>query len=250
MKKDRAIFSRVSDLFTGLLIVSFIAWKLSLILTHWTTAKKTLISILYLTGGWINFTAAGLCGALYLFFKYRRKKASAGEIRMLLLLLVLTGASALPIHFTALKMAGSQESQRDAPGNSIILLEDLSGAEKALTLTGRDRTIVNFWATWCPPCRAELPELIRYEKDHDPEKVRFVTVNMTSTEKSLDEVLAFIKKEPVELAVLLDKNGAAAGAFGINSVPTTLVFDSDGKLLDYRTCAVDFNWLRRAGKVP
>jgi len=247
IKKDKTVFSRVTDLFTGSLIVLFFSQRLSLIATHWSSVQKTLSSILYLPGGWINFTAAGICGALYLLVKYRRKKTSAGDIKMLLLLVLLTGTAALIIHFTALKIENPGEEQSRISGDSEILLEDLSGKEVPLILTGAERTIVNFWATWCPPCRAELPELIRYEEDHDPDKVRFITVNLTSTEKSPETVLDFIRTESIELQVFLDKKGTASRVFGINSVPTTLVFDSSGTLVESRSGAVDYQWLMRAG---
>ncbi|MDA3956856.1 TlpA disulfide reductase family protein [Oceanispirochaeta sp.] len=111
-----------------------------------------------------------------------------------------------------------------------------------------DFTILNFWATWCPPCRAEIPEIIRYTRDYkdvEDTRIRLIGINMTSTEASISQVLDFIKAQDINFPVLLDKNGEAAGRFGIKSVPTTIVFDSQGELLETRMGAVDYSWLAK-----
>ena len=83
------------------------------------------------------------------------------------------------------------------------------------------------WATWCPPCRAEMPELNEFAKKHEGE-VTFYAVNLQEPKDTVDK---FLKDNGFTMPVLLDLKGDAADAYQIRAIPTTYVIDKDGTIL-------------------
>lgn len=89
--------------------------------------------------------------------------------------------------------------------------------------------VLNFWATWCPPCREEMPELDKFaQKYHD--KVVFHAINI---QEPVETVSKFMNQNKYTMSVLIDKNGEVAKVFQINAIPTTLVVDKQG-VIKYR----------------
>jgi thiol-disulfide isomerase/thioredoxin len=124
---------------------------------------------------------------------------------------------------------------------SALLVIACGGAPRPIDRAGRkvtpdtSATIVHFWATWCVPCRAELPELVNYAHS---QKMRLITV---ANDKSFAEVDRFLAEERMtSLDVLLDKDGAYGRANHAEKLPTTLIYDADGKVKERFTGAVDW----------
>ncbi|MCX7781414.1 MAG: TlpA family protein disulfide reductase [Negativicutes bacterium] len=90
-------------------------------------------------------------------------------------------------------------------------------------------TVVNFWATWCPPCRAEMPELNEFARKHAA-KVNFYAVNI---QEPADKVGDFMKQQNFTMPVLLDKEGEVARTFRVSAIPTTIITDKQG-VIRYR----------------
>ena len=88
--------------------------------------------------------------------------------------------------------------------------------------------VVNFWASWCPPCRHELPSLESLYKTVGPEGVAVLGVNAGET---WDKVVAFAAdfKPALTFPLLLDKNGNVMRQWQIRALPTTYVLDRDGR---------------------
>ncbi|VBB08248.1 redoxin [Lucifera butyrica] len=89
--------------------------------------------------------------------------------------------------------------------------------------------VINFWASWCPPCRAEFPELEQFYR-RDGGKVQFYAVNL---QEPAEKVTAFMQQNSYTMPVLLDKDGVVARIFRITAIPTTLIVDSKG-IIRYR----------------
>jgi cytochrome c biogenesis protein CcmG/thiol:disulfide interchange protein DsbE len=106
-------------------------------------------------------------------------------------------------------------------------LKDLDGAMVNLqSVIGKNRvTILNFWATWCPPCRAEIPEFIEFVKEHQGEKVALVAVNLQEGQK---KVAAFAETAGMNFPILLDEKGSVAQDYQIYAIPTTFFIDGSG----------------------
>ncbi len=88
-------------------------------------------------------------------------------------------------------------------------------------------TILNFWATWCPPCRAEIPEFIEFAKKHQSEKVALVAVNLQEDSKKVKE---FANNAGMNFPILLDLDGKVAQTYQIYAIPTTFFIDGSGTI--------------------
>jgi cytochrome c biogenesis protein CcmG/thiol:disulfide interchange protein DsbE len=107
-----------------------------------------------------------------------------------------------------------------------IALLDINGNEITLSELRGHPVIVNFWATWCPPCRAEMPAMQRAKLDYE-EEVIVLAVNSTNQD-SLPAVKQFIDQFEISFPVLLDEQGIAANTYQISSLPTTYFIGKDG----------------------
>src|SRR5699024_8530804 len=108
-------------------------------------------------------------------------------------------------------------------------LETLDGDKAKLSDYEGERVIVNFWATWCPPCRKEIPDL---KQLYDEEDVEILAVNMTSDETSdMDEIEEFANDEfEMPFPVLLDYDDEVRQAYKVVAYPTSYMIDSEGKI--------------------
>jgi len=109
------------------------------------------------------------------------------------------------------------------------LVSKLSGARGAVV-------VVNFWATWCPPCVKEMPELARFHTEYSAKGVVFVSVSVDHPDLIDESVRPFVKKHALPFAVLVlnesapEQVGKALKVDWDGAVPATFVFDKDGAL--------------------
>ena len=83
-----------------------------------------------------------------------------------------------------------------------------------------------FWATWCPFCRQQIPELVRLRDQYSREALEILAIDIQETG---EEVAPYAEKMGMNYTVLLDATGAVSGSYGIVGVPTLILVDKEGK---------------------
>lgn len=87
--------------------------------------------------------------------------------------------------------------------------------------------ILNFWGTWCAPCKEEMPDLASIYNEYEDE-VSIIAVNMTETEKNELQALDFQKEYNLPFDVYQDVNGMVSSMFQIKPIPTTFIINEKG----------------------
>jgi peroxiredoxin len=129
-------------------------------------------------------------------------------------------------------------------------LKDLKGKKVTLSELKGKIVLVNFWATWCPPCRKEMPDLDAIYTHFQPQGL----VILSLTDEDMFKVGTFINGMGYHPPVLLDTGGKVAKEFHVDGIPKSFVFDRDGKLvaqsIDMRTQHQFLTMLAQAGLHP
>ncbi len=147
-----------------------------------------------------------------------------------LMALFIGGYSLLGTNKTAEKIPEKQQTTSEtgvtvgkvAPS---FTLDSLDGKKTSIGEAGTIY-VLNFWASWCPPCRAEFPELVAFAQKYQG-KVQFAAINLQESGKTADD---FLRQGGYALPVLLDKDGAVGKLYKISAIPTTLVIDAKGSI--------------------
>lgn len=110
------------------------------------------------------------------------------------------------------------------PDKPALALNDINGDHVRLGPGDSAINIVHFFATWCEPCRAELPALDRLIARSDPAKLRVLTISVAEAEA---RIKSFVEKHPVGLQILLDRDRSIARGWQVHALPTTFILDGD-----------------------
>ncbi|MGH7475701.1 MAG: peroxiredoxin family protein [Longimicrobiales bacterium] len=140
---------------------------------------------------------------------------------LLALLLPLGGACAAPGD-AAPPMAGDPAPDFAAP--------TLEGDTLALSELRGQVVLLNIWATWCPPCRNEMPALEQLHRDLAPAGLRLLGASIDDA-KAEDQVRAFIAQLGITYTILLDPAAGSPEMFGAPGIPATYLIGRDGRLL-------------------
>jgi peroxiredoxin len=161
--------------------------------------------------------------------KYRRRSSKPYPI-------IPMAAGLLLIGFAFVFMASPGSRSNEASLSSVVpvpvnfaapelSLENRNGQTESL-VDYRDRVVlVNNWATWCPPCKAEMPTLAAYYNEHQAEGFTIIAIEAGDP---ADVVARFVQSYNLEFPMWLDPNGAALRAFGNGTLPNSYVIDRSG----------------------
>lgn len=116
-----------------------------------------------------------------------------------------------------------------APSALDLPLQTLAGAQANLRDYTGQVIVVNFWATWCAPCRAEMPELEAFYQAHQNGGLALLAVNAG---EPANRAQAYIDEGGYSFPVMLDPDGLVADYFGgVRGMPTTFVLDQQGEII-------------------
>lgn len=108
-------------------------------------------------------------------------------------------------------------------------LETIDGETMKLSDLKGKKVILNFWATWCAPCRVEMPELQKFHEEYQDEVV-IAAVNLTGSESKKEDVYEYIDKYKYTYSILLDENSQVSDTYQAISIPTTYFIGTNGKV--------------------
>jgi thiol-disulfide isomerase/thioredoxin len=132
-----------------------------------------------------------------------------------------------------LMVAGCSVGAADRPESALVgkpapdfKLALLDGGEVELSaLKGKNLVLLDFWATWCGPCRQVMPALDRVSKDYASKGVRYLAVNLREEPAKIN---AYLKQAGLKLEVPLDKDGKVAASYAVRGIPTMVIVDKEG----------------------
>ncbi len=126
-------------------------------------------------------------------------------------------------------------SKRAAPGFDLV---DFQGGRMNQDVYKGKVALVNFWATWCPPCVEEIPSLSRLAKRYNPEEFDLVSIDFRETPQ---ELMKFSESVPVEFPVLMDEDGQVSMNWKVFSFPSTFLLDRQGRVRYSANRAIDWD---------
>lgn len=161
--------------------------------------------------------------------KYRRKQKKTFPIAPVAIGLFLIG-------FAVLALTSPKTENTAAASNSVVpvevnyaapdlTLQTLAGETESLADYRGQVVLVNNWATWCPPCKAEMPTLVAYHNEHEQDGFSIIAVDAG---ESAEVVAQFAEDFGMNFPVWLDPNSEALRAFGNGSLPSSYVIDRTG----------------------
>lgn len=211
---------RVERLLWSVLAVSVLAARVAFVTHYWSFYSQAPLQVLDIRDG--GFTpAAGVTAGLILggWLASRNR----GEYKAIIAA-VLTASLAWAGGLALVAPSGA------GPGLPEVTLVRLDGGELPLASLAGKPVVLNLWATWCPPCRREMPVLGKAQRENPD-----VTFVFADQGESAEIVREYLQAQGLALDnVLLDATGRLAQQTGSPGLPTTLFFDASGKLVDRR----------------
>ena len=160
----------------------------------------------------------------------RRPVRSSLRVSLMLMLCAGTAGGALAAALGAdlFAAAGVQRLKdlREAP--SFLSLKTLNGTALDPAAVRGKVLVVNFWATWCGPCKEEMPTLERLQQAFAPSQVMVLAITTDQQEQAMR---VFARDLGLSFPILLDENKEVSAAFGVRGLPTTVILGPDGTMV-------------------
>jgi len=128
------------------------------------------------------------------------------------------------VSLMCVSLAGAAAVKGPAPN---FTLKSMNGKNLKLSEMTGNVVLINFWASWCGPCREEMPLLNALHKKYAPLGFTVLGVNV---EEQLDGARGFLSNVPVDFPILLDNENKVSKQYKVIAMPTTVVVDRDGNM--------------------
>jgi thiol-disulfide isomerase/thioredoxin len=151
------------------------------------------------------------------------------------LILFFVGALVAVMLFAGLRIA--RNNRANGPANGQLMgavapdfeLQSIEGANLKLSSLRGKAVLLNFWATYCGPCKIEMPWFVELQKQYGPQGFQIVGVAMDDA--STDDIKKFAQEMGVNYPILLGKEAVGLSYGGVNVLPTTFFLDRNGKII-------------------
>jgi thiol-disulfide isomerase/thioredoxin len=132
----------------------------------------------------------------------------------------------------SLPLAAAAQASLTGQAAPALTFKDLSGKEVSLASLKGKVVVVDFWATWCGPCRVEIPGYIEMQKKYEKD---VVIVGVSLDQKGPKHVQKFVEANGMNYTVVMGDNNAVDAFGGFNSIPTTFLIGRDGRIVHQKS---------------
>jgi thiol-disulfide isomerase/thioredoxin len=171
-------------------------------------------------------------------------KTKPSIISAAFILLVLAGCANNRTENNNLPVAASRDSIIEQPAAAtataslpVFSLQDLKGNSIDIQSLKGKKLFVNLWATWCPPCRREMPSIEKLLKSVDTSKVAFVIISL---DDRFDKAKKYILNQKLDLPIFYPAQELPP-LFNVDGIPSTFIFDEQGALIKQIEGSEDYN---------
>lgn len=168
--------------------------------------------------------SGGIKRKIITIFRFLKSSIHLSIISLIILSVIISG------FFTGCVAAGSGTAAKFPSAVTDELdftLKDLSG--NSITLSGLKGKIVvvNFWATWCGPCKAEIPDFIEVYAQYRDKNVEFLGIS----QENINDVRSFAGDFHINYPILIDEDGSVSNSWNVRAIPATFIIDKEGNII-------------------
>lgn len=245
-RNDRPRLALATDLITSAAVITLVVWKIMPLVTRFRDIADVPSRLLYYPGGTAGIVAGAILAVVYVVLSVLRRKRRGDDAAADLGRLLIAGGIVTICIVAPVAVVWAIPSGPDVtlPAVTLPALGELEAPHVFGATSDGKPTVLVFWATWCGPCTAQMPEIQRFFDAH-PDDIRLVTVNLIGTEPGVDAVRSYLADGGFSFPVALDQGDILRSRLDVAATPTMLVFDSGGRERARRTGAVTAAWIER-----
>ncbi len=159
--------------------------------------------------------------------------------KTLIVLIGLLGLAVVVVVLVSAMGGRPKIAPKEGPLAIDFTLKDLNGKTHTLSDYRGKFVFLNFWTTWCPPCKKEMPSMQKLYKDSDKEKFVMLAVN---AKEAKNVVQAFANKNGYTFPILLDSGYKVGGEYRVQAIPLTFLIDKEGRVVGKICGAREWKW--------